>query len=877
MRNLFASLLGLLLCLLTHSAVGQAPDLEQIVSVRYKNVPLGKILDEISEKYQLSFSYSRDLIPVKQEITVMYKKQPLRVVLDAIASATDVNYKVVNSKIVWVPKGSTGRSGQFVISGFVEDAETGEKLIGATVANLKTYTGLSTNAYGFYSLTVDTSDVEILFSFVGYKKQVMPLHLTKDLTLNIALESSYELREVVVASDEGKAILQTSQMSQIELSIPEISEQPALTGEIDPMRAMQQYPGVHSGDEGTVSLHVRGGGPDQNLILLDGVPVYNTYHMFGLVSIFNSASINHINLIKAGYPARYGGRLSSVVDARMREGNLKKFGGEASIGLLTAQLTLEGPLKKDTTSFLLSLRRTYADLIATPVLREYNRRNGEDNLWSFNFYDMNAKLNHKFSKKDRLYFSLYTSLDNGLDRRKESTTDTTNNITYSQLDEYKIRWSNFTASLRWNHLFNNRLFANATLLFSDYRFNITEEYLQNEFFPDGSIDTIQSLTVYTSEIRDIGFRFDFNYFPANKHVIQFGGASTLHRFKPGVSAFTGANIELPQTDTFAVPAFEQNLFFEDDISLNKKWKVNLGVHASLYLVDDTSYKNIQPRIAIRYLPKSNLAFKASYSEMTQFLHLLTNAQIGFPVDLWVPPTGKVAPQTAQQVALGMHSFPNEKWEFTTEAYYKLMRNSVVYKNGASFTNPEENWEDQVEVGRTTAYGIEFFAKYKLPRFSIWSSYTLSKTTRFFDNINNGNPFPYKYDRTHDFNISSVYKIKPNISASIAWVFGTGNGITLPQDVFLPANPTSGSQASNLVGFSDRNGSRLPNYHRLDLGVSFTKTKKWGKRIWNFSIYNVYNKRNPYYIFLSTNDSGQPTFKSVSYFPIIPSFRYVAKF
>ena len=875
-------LIGILVAIIilnTGLASAQEVDLNQLVTLKCKDKPLGAVLESLEKDYKLDFAYSSELIPVDKSITLLHRKQPLRKILDELTLLADLKYQVIGTKIVLSPNQAqaNGTKGSYTISGFVTDASSGEKLLGANIVNLGTYTGRTTNVYGFYSLTVKQSDVVIAWSYTGYTRKVEHLRLTSDTVINLSLEPSLSLPTVTIEGNSDDMRMESSQMSQAEVQVRDLDKLPALTGEVDVMRAMQQFPGVHFGDEGTVTLYVRGGGPDQNLILLDGVPLYNTYHLFGLVSIFNSSAINSIKLVKAGYPARYGGRLSSVLDVRMKEGNLKEFGGEASVGLLTSQVTLEGPIKKDTTSFLVSFRRTYADLIATPIIREVNKRNGVDGVWSFNFLDGNVKLNHKFSNKDRIYASAYSSSDNGIDTRIESSQDTVRGVRYATSDEYRIKWTNFTSALRWNHLFNNKLFSNTTILYSDYKFNIDEDVTSKEFFPDGSIDTLRSITTYNSDIRDLGFRFDFNYFPSPRHDIQFGGASTVHRFQPGVYALTSTEAQAPPLDSLRIEAIENNLFLEDDFTLGKRIKVNAGLRASMFTVEDTTYQSLEPRASMRYLIRSNLTWRGSYARMVQYLHLLNSAQIGFPVDLWVPPTSRISPQRAYQVATGLSFYPSKGSEISSEVYYRKMSNIIEYKNGASFVDPNENWEDKVEVGEGESYGWEIYARRSGEKFTGWVGYTWSRTVRQFDQINEGRPFPYKYDRTHDVNVTGMWKLSDRTTLSSTWVYGTGTAITLPEDQIPGAGSNPVLPVPPVVGFSDRNAYRLRDYHRLDLGLTIRNPKPWGARILNFSIYNVYNRRNPYFMYLGTNGQGRTVFKEVSYFPIIPSFRYAMQF
>lgn len=858
-------------------AFAQQNDLDKKVSVKFKEKSVKVILETLRTDHQLNFAYSDNAIRAERTITVVMKKVTLREVLNKVCAEASLQYEVSGDRIVISPVKTRPRLKKKVtVSGYVTDAETGEKLIGANIAHLGTWTGVTTNPYGFYSLTFQSGETELACSFIGYERRLLKWDMQNDTSVNIALQPSVLLKEVEIEGSLEEDLVQSSQMSTIDVSVRELAYQPSLTGETDVLRSLQNYPGVNFGDEGTVSFYVRGGSPDQNLIMLDGVPIYNTYHLFGLVSIFNSSAINNAKLVKGGYPARYGGRLASVFDVHMREGNMKKFHGEASVSLLTAKVSLEGPIKPDTTSFFLAVRRTYADLIVTPIMKKVNANRGIDGTWSFNFYDLNAKVNHKFSDRDRVYFSIYNSVDNGLDKHSETVeNDSSKTVTD---DNYDIAWSNFTSSLRWNHVYGKKLFSNTTLLFSDYHFDIKEKLLERvKFFTaqdSNAIDTTYLLeTFYNSDIRDVGARLDFHWFPSPKHNIRFGGNTLYHTYIPGVYGLTSPDQTEPSFDTLKITAWEYNAYLEDEFQIGKRMKFNLGGRASLFQLQDTFYYSLEPRASVRTLIGDHFALKGSYAEMTQYIHLLNNAQVGFPVDLWVPVTNRISPQRSRQVAVGFSC--NLPWdlEFSMEAYRRDMDSVIEYENGASFLTPLDNWQDKVIVGSGFAHGIEFFLRKGEGKTKGWISYTLSKSRRKFVLDGELDSFNFRYDHPHDISLTLNHQLKKNIFISASWNYHTGSPFTFAEAAFpLPGGGTG-------ITYSKRNSLRMRDYHRLDLGVSFVKEKKWGTRIVNINLYNAYNRQNPFFVYLREDEVNPQQFDAieVSYFPIIPSFSYTLRF
>lgn len=780
---------------------------------------------------------------------------------------------------------------KFTISGYIKDAASGENLIGANIFDTHTKSGTSTNQYGFYSITLPTDSIRLIYSFVGYGAKATSFYLDQDTTINIELVDNALLEEIVISADEVEKIQEVTQMSTVSVPIEQIKSLPALLGEVDVLKALQLLPGVQSGSEGTSGLYVRGGGPDQNLILLDGVPVYNASHLFGFFSVFNADAINNVQLIKGGFPSRYGGRLSSVIDINMKEGNMKEFHGEGSVGLIAAKLTLEGPIVKDKTSFIVSGRRTYLDVLARPLIKAAAEGDG---VAGYFFYDLNAKVNHKFSNQDRIYLSAYLGDDKFYFREKYSDIYDGHELNYTS--DNGLQWGNLTSALRWNHMYSSKLFSNLTLTYSRYRFDIFANY-EAEYYDDieEKKKTTYSKAAYLSGINDIAAKIDFDYIPSPSHYVRFGANAIRHTFNPGAFNIVSTDEAIPIDTTLgasATHAVEYVAYVEDDLEITDRLKVNAGLHFSGFYVNQTFYKSLQPRIAARYFLANELSIKASYARMTQYIHLLTNSGIGLPTDLWVPATGNIPPQDAQQVALGLAKGLRNQYEVSLEGYYKNMKNLIEYKEGASFVSTSGNWQNKVEVGAGRSYGAELLVQKKEGRTTGWLGYTLSKSDRQFDNLNQGNRFPYKYDRRHDVGLAVVHHWKEKVDLSFSWVFGTGNATSLPSTIYAGEEssdyyyhyPESGFNPSQVYYYGERNSFRMRSYHRLDLGIAFKKKTKWGERTWTVGVYNAYSRRNPFFIYLSEDGEyindvyrKKSQFKQVSLFPFIPSISYSFKF
>ena len=778
------------------------------------------------------------------------------------------------------------------ISGYVMDAASKETLIGATVVDKNSGKGCATNNYGFYTLTLEQGRVDIQVSYVGYTQQNKTLDLKENLSMNFMLETNTTLDEVVVEATRSTVNARSPQMSVVELPVQQIKSIPTLFGEADVLKAIQLLPGVQNGSEGSAGMYVRGGGPDENLLLLDGVPVYNVNHALGFFSVFNPDALKNVTLYKGSFPAHFGGRLSSVVDIRMKEGDMQKYHGNVSVGLISSKLNFEGPIVKDKLSFNLSFRRTYGDLLIKPALWIASAMNPEMSKLNtgYSFYDLNAKLNWKISDKDRLYLSFYTG-DDGINfgvRYKDYEVD---DAQYNNNMGIKWRWGNKVASLRWNHVMSQKLFMDASVNYTQYRHHLGMDMSEETIYHyEGQTLNVKDEfnMAYKSGINDITAKVDFDYTPLPNHEIRFGGNYTYHMFRPEVQSakmVSGNEVEIDTvTGSSNVYAHETALYFEDNMTFGDIFRVNAGVHYSTFTVEGKTYHSVQPRLSTSVMLASNLSLKAGYAYMTQYVHLLSNSSLSLPTDLWVPVTKNIVPMNAHQVSLGAFYELPKLFDISLEGYYKTMDNLIEYKDGASFFGSSDTWENKVCMGRGWAYGIEFLVQRSFGKTTGWIGYTWAHSKRKFDRegmeINGGKVFPAKYDRRHDLSITVQHKFSERFDLSGTWVFSSGNCGTLGTQVYEGLMDDWGNIPT--INALERNNFRLGNYHRLDLSVNFHKQKKHGIRTWNISVYNVYNHKNPFIVYTDygwdeATQTERKRLMQASLFPIIPSVSYSFKF
>jgi hypothetical protein len=775
---------------------------------------------------------------------------------------------------VFLQAQSPGKSSRFTLNGYVKDSLSGETIIGATISVNGQSKGVASNQYGFYSITLDEGIYTITASHVSYLGKSVTIDLRDNQSYNFDLVSkSASIGEVIVYSRKRDGNVKNAQMGKIDLSINQIRNIPAFMGEVDPLKAIQLLPGVRNAGEGNAGFYVRGGGPDQNLILLDDAVVYNTGHLFGFFSVFNADAIKNVSLIKGGMPAQYGGRLSSVVDVSMKEGNINKFQVEGGIGLIASRFSIQGPIKKNKASFILSARRTYIDALVKPFIKKSSSFYGS----GYYFYDVNAKMNYRFSEKDRLYISGYFGRD-VFDFANSRRSFKTN-----------IPWGNSTATVRWNHVFNRRLFANTTLVYNDYKFRFSA---QQENFEIG----------LSSGIRDGSAKVDFDYYPLPNHKLKFGGLITYHKFIPNVASGRQDSVVFKPNNEGTKYATETALYIQDDWELGSKWKINYGIRWSTFTqigpytrytrdenlnpLDSIRYKSFEPvktyggfepRVTVRYAINDETSLKAAVTRNLQYIHLVTNAGTTLPTDLWVPSTYLVQPQISWLYALGLFkNFSDNAYETSLELYYKDMQNQVEYAEG--YTPSLRDPEEEFVFGKGWSYGAEMLLNKLKGRFTGWIGYTLSWTWRRFPDLNEGLKYPTRYDRRHDLSVVANYEQNKKWKFGAVFVYGTGNAITLPERFYF-INGVLTQEYSRL------NQYRMKAYHRLDLSATYTPQPKKKRKVnssWVFSIYNTYSRLNPYFIYFDQNGSLangdlQVEAKQVSLFPIIPAVTWNFKF
>ena len=770
----------------------------------------------------------------------------------------------------------------FTIRGYITDQSNGERLINANIYDPTRVQGTISNNFGFYSLTLPEGQYQINCSYVGYQPQSITLQLTRDTIVDFKLSPRLNLQEVTVVGHQIESKLTSTQMSKDEISVDKIQSLPAFLGEADVIKTIQLLPGVQSGAEGTSGLYVRGGGPDQNLILLDDVPIYNANHLFGFFSVFNPDAIKTVSLYKGGFPARFGGRLSSVIDIRMKDGNDQQLHGNFSVGLISSKINLEGPLVRNKTTFNLSLRRTYADLLMRPYIK--SNSGGEDDGGYF-FHDINMKLSHKFSDRSKLYLSTYAGRDKAFSRY--DYTYGSDDTRWREKENFQLVWGNITTALRWNYLLTNKLFANTTLTYSNYLFDIQEH--TTEANQNTGEEGDEYKMTYKSGIEDVGAKVDFDYYPIPDHRVKFGVNFIHHTFKPGIMAYKESYDYSSDIDTTYgnsnINANELYAYIEDNFDISRNLSLNIGLHASGFNVDGQFYTSLQPRLSARYMANDRLSFKAAYSKMNQYIHLLSSSTIDLPTDLWLPTTKKVKPQNSHQFALGAVYQLKKGLDLSVEGFYKKMDHLLEYKEGASFIGASTGWEEKVEMGTGWSYGTEFLLQKTTGKTTGWIGYTLSWANRQFENLNFGKKFNARYDRRHDISFVMTHRFSDRFDIGLTWVYGTGNAVTMPtQTINSPILPLVNYNIREYEYYGERNNFRMPSYHRLDVGFNFHKQKKHGIRTWNISLYNAYSRQNPFFLFFdSTSDKEfQQTgktqvLKQFSLFPIIPSFSYSFKF
>ncbi|MDE6347786.1 MAG: TonB-dependent receptor [Bacteroides sp.] len=904
----------LLMCVVFLAACpsAQAQNQETRLNLNIRNATLESFVKTLENATGFSFVYGEE-VKLKRRITLEAKQQTISEILQRAFENEPVRFEISGKHILLhrkaLPQKPVNR--KFTISGYVTDGASAETLIGANVLESRRSTGTATNPFGFYTVTMPEGEAEVVFSYLGYESQRHKLSLDKDTLLNVSLTGNTQLAEVVVLSDKREAGIESTAMGSHEIPMAQIRHTPTILGEADLLKTIQLMPGVQAGMEGFAGMYVRGGSPDQNLVMLDGIPVYNADHLLGVFSIFTPEAVKNTTLFKSSFPARYGGRLSSIVDIRTNDGDMHRYHGALSIGILTDKLHFEGPLWKGKTSFSLSARVVPTVFIPkgigmgsdTYTSSGYHYRNSDKG--NYYFYDLNAKLNHKFDDRNRLFLSFYKGKDLYMIKSESQTTYDSNAAYLStDKDDSRLSWGNTIAYARWNHVFSNRLFGNITLSSNLYDMKLKSDMEETRILNNEVRDRYSYNARFVSGIRDWSARADFDYTPIPQHHIKFGTEYIHHTFRPGVSTSKMQDIDdgTVLEDTLyntssnrTMYGQELSLYAEDNFNATDRLSLNAGLRAALFHTQGKSYYSLQPRLSARYDLGRGFSTKASYTCMAQYVHLLTSTPLSMPTDLWVPITKDIRPMYANQYSVGSYYSGIPGWEFSIESYYKQMRHILEYQDGVSFFGTSTNWEEKVESGEGRSFGLELMAQKTMGKTTGWLAYTLSRTDHRFKNgnINQGRWFPYKYDRRHNLSLCVNHKFSDRIDVGASWIFNSGGCITIPEKATIIITPNGRLEETGYI--SSRNNYRLPSSHRLNIGVNFNKKTKHGMRTWNISVYNAYNAMNPNivyskyengsYFYQPTEDDnyiehrteGKTTIKKLTILPCIPSVTYTYRF
>lgn len=760
-----------------------------------------------------------------------------------------------------------------VLSGQVIDANSSESLIGANVFTADHKRVIATNEQGYFSIELPVDDtVQVVVSYVGYDSEILIIDTSVDSSLIVRLQPSNSIGEIVISD---KIVSRKVKYGRVKLTQSDLEGRSMFVGEDDALKVFQLMPGISFGKEGTSNLFVRGGSPDQNLILLDDVPLYNPTHLGGFLSVFDVNALKEINVYKGSLPSRYAGRLSSIVDVRLKDGHAKQWNKEFAVGVLSSKIFVEGPVKGDKTTLLFSARRSFLDLL----YRGANLLMGADEDVGFSIYDINFKLNHRIGSKSNLTFQYYKGKDRAIYR---STT-----VVPERKESYNnsINWGNTMCKVSWSK-FGNKYDFKTHLSYSGYDYNLNSKVDVKDKVENQNLSENSS---FVSGIRDFGVKSYINYYFDSKLQARFGLEVVHHTFNPQIQFITSGvqEVGLDSTkSTSKIFSLESGIYAEMNYQINSQWDLSGGLHLASYYLPRNHHYGIysQPRIKLSYQLHQDLLLFSSYSRMNQNSHLLSNSSAGFPSDLWVPATERIPSSTSDQIAIGMLYNIGETYELSAESFYKRMNDLIEYGEGVTFFRGSTDWQDKVVTGGIgTVYGLEFLFDYKFDNWDGYLAYTWSKNERQFSNLNLGKPFPYKYDRRHDVAASISYKPNSKIHLNMTWVYNTGEALTLPTEIYeiytfdTQIGTTTGLELWPAEVYESRNSYRAPNYHRLDVSCSFTKNIRKGKRVWEIGIYNVYNRINPYYVFYDKGRSGNLVLKKLGLFPILPSISYKRSF
>ncbi|MGK0364193.1 MAG: outer membrane receptor for ferrienterochelin and colicin [Saprospiraceae bacterium] len=868
--------------------------LDRTLNFRAKNEPLEDVLYALTDAAEVNISFSNSILPADKKVSISVKRKTVRYILTEILINTNLKFILsADNRILLVEKPKPPSSPRLTINGYLLDGDSGEPLIGAAIQDTITGKGTFSNAYGFYSLTLPSGEHFLKVSYLGYQSRREKLTLYQKQSINFELTPTITLEEVIIYASDASFISEPEKIGTEEIYLKQLRNAPGIAGENDVVRAVQQMTGVQSGADGYGGFTVRGGNVDQNLVLLDGVPVYNASHALGLYSIFNPATVSRTKVVKGVFPARYGGRISSVLDVRTKEGNNRKLSGEGEIGPLSGSLLLEGPIVSEKSSFLVSYRRSFIDFYTRPIYKNRLETDSTSGGLSYYFYDINAKVNHQLSSKDKVYLSFYSGEDRFKDEFKQqgrinffapnpSISDTIADITL--LEDRK--WGNVIASGRWNHTFTDKIFANTTFTYTRFNFERKNSAEQLNSIGGIAVDTLSRIQQLNSNNQDIAGKIDFDFHPSSEHHLLFGVGFTAHQFQPRIIQVEG-NVPL---DTFnlllenrierkALRSYEYDAYVEDEWVINKRWRINPGIRFSIIQSLGKNYYAFQPRFTFTYRVAKRFYIQGGAGYVVQPVHLLTTTGQGRAEDLWVSATSRFKPIEAKQYTLGFELRPKNYWTFSVEGYVKEMENLISFQEGLIQNIDATSWQNAVVAGRGDASGVEFSIKKNQGKFTGYVNYTYATSTRQFPERNQGKSYRHQFDRRHNFNISFNQEMSKRVQFNATFVYQSGALTTVPQASYLFTVPSLFFPfRGRVLVYSELSNVELPTYHRMDVGATFSWSEKPVKHLLKVGIYNLYNRQNPsFYNVSSECENSNFCYKQTTLVPIMPYVRYRVKF
>lgn len=854
----FVGIIFFLLCSAISLQAQESLNLSKKIRLEHKRYVLGDLLEELRTKHKINFSYSSSTLDDKTNIKFQAYNQKIKDILDKIAHTNDITYLEYNQKILFKTKPPTVE--KYWIYGYIKEEHSGEALIGALLYNQIENTYAHTNEFGYYSMRISRKNPIIEVSYLGYKTQQIQLSTERKKRLDISMSSDNIMPEVIVIAEE-----KDEDKPLIGQHIVDKQLQNDINEDIDPLSSLKHLPGIQSGSELQGNLFVRGGGSDQNLMLMDGVPIYEVSHLLGLSSIFNADVINKVEVSSGGFDSKYGGRLSSIINLKIKNGNKFKHKAKITLGILGTKLHLEGPLKKEKTSYLVSARTSLLNNITRPLAKKILALDNSD----FEYQDLNAKIHHRLSERTSLFISTFQGFD--LIGFTNSTFD--NNQNRTTRNTYEVLWRNRIYTIGLDRMINKKLYLNITGSIVHYKLDSrSSKYL---YTADSTSNTELDLLA-SSTIHDLNLRADWEYSFSNKHRTNFGFGWTNHMYNPSVvTKFTIDKIIQPSEKSL-IKATERFAYWEDQYDITPTFQLSLGIHAAQFLVEEETFNSIQPRFRLNFNLGKHHALHVSGSQMEQFVHLLINPGTGLPSDLWLPSTKKIPPERSNQLT-STYLYRNKNYIFQASLYYKSFSNLIEYQSIFPLYNPIINkksvipiefetrdWEDRVEIGTGKAYGIDFYTAYNSKKWQNSIKYSYGHSNRKFANLNKGKSFPFKYDRRHDFNISIQYNFNKKWNTGINWVYGSGHAISFADTQYLS------SEGDYILDIGSRNGKRLPAYHRLDIRSAYKHDLSQRTKLSViFGTYNLYNRLNPYFVYVLEDSEQNLQARQVGVFPILP--------